>query len=216
VIDGTDSPRLPLKKSKLDRETSLRDDVLATLCARVIDELDITCMERFRASSVCALFEWLGCLCGIAGDSDRGGRSDVCSSPRLGCLISSVDIERRRVDAPFKAGDDSKKAIFSLLGEATGEMLPTVDASVSCVSRDLLDVEDASSSFTLAEEDPDETLPDALRCAWTVAISGALYVSMFVVLSSCTGPEIFLMSTDRLPWRVLAERGIDESEDMSS
>lgn len=206
-----------MKKSKLDRETSRRaEDVLATLCARFIDDVDITCIDRFRASSVCAFFEWLGCLCGMAGDSDRG-TSSRDSSARLGCLISRVDIERRKVDAPLTAGDESKNAIFSsLCGDATGEMLPTLEASVECVSRNLLDVDEASSSFTLADEEPDDTLRDALRCAWITATSGALYVSIFVVLSSCIGPEIFLMSTDLLLWRMLAERGGDGSDDMSS
>lgn len=208
MIDG--SSRFALNRSRLDREISLDADLLATLCAR--DTVEIECIDRFFASSVCARLEWLGCRRGIAGDSDRGGSS---SSETLWCLNSSVDTDRRRVEAPLTAGVRSKVIFFSSIGDATGEF-SMLDASVNSASRLLLEVDDASSTSLASEEDPDETLDDALRCAWMTAMSGALYVSMLVVLNSCTGPEIFLMSTDFLLYLMLAERGGDGGDVASS
>jgi hypothetical protein len=120
-----------------------------------------------------AFFEWLGCRCGTAGDSARGN-SEAFSSTKVRRLISNVDIERRRGEAPSNAGVNSKKVIFlSVLGDVTGEMLPTLEASVNCVSLDLLEVDEASSSVLIREEEPEETLIDALRCACMTATSGA-------------------------------------------
>lgn len=78
--------------------------------------------------------------------------------------MSTDEIERRMNEAPLLAAVVPKNAVFFSLGEAIGEMLPTLEASVMWVSRNLLDVDDASSSM-LAAEDPDDTLDDALRWA---------------------------------------------------
>jgi hypothetical protein len=78
--------------------------------------------------------------------------------------MSTDEIERRMDEAPLLAATVSKNAIFFSLGDAIGEMLPTLEESVIWVSRSLLDVDDASSSM-LAVEDPDDTLEAALRWA---------------------------------------------------
>jgi hypothetical protein len=80
------------------------------------------------------------------------------------------------VEAPLTAGVDSKNIIFfSDAGDVMGEILPTLEASVNCVSLSLLEVEEVSDSSALIREDePEETLEDALRCACTTEMSGAL------------------------------------------
>jgi hypothetical protein len=51
-----------------------------------------------------------------------------------------------------------------VLGEDTGELLLTLEASVSWVSRKRLEVDEASeSSRLLRNEDPEETLDEAFR-----------------------------------------------------
>jgi len=87
-------------------------------------------------------------------------------------------------------------------GEEVGDDVDAIDeTSVMVVSRDVSD-----SSAELREEEPEDTDPDALRCARRVETSGALYDSIFVVDRRATGEEIFLISTGLSEYLMLAER----------
>jgi len=92
-------------------------------------------------------------------------------------------------------------------GDDVGELLPMLETSVAFVALDRFEIDEASDSSELVRaEEPEETLDEAFRCAWITETSGALYVSMLVVLSNCTGPEIVLISIGFSLYRMLAAR----------
>jgi len=82
-----------------------------------------------------------------------------------------------------------------------------LETSLECVPLERFEIDEASDSSVLDLDEPEETLDEACLWARMTETSGALYVSMLVVLNNCMGPEIFLISIGFSLKRMLADRG---------